>query len=1050
MQFEKFCAALSAIVVGSALLVLLTGLNISTNYSDFIVGNLAWSGGSKTQDLIAWPLFIFISFLAYCVASKSLSWLRINQGSDSSEQLSGLICWCSMPFCVGLAAIFLGHSIDNRLIYLSAIGNIFLTSIAFVNSKLGRKYNPSYVGTIFLCVIMSSLIPIELLLLLGRAPISLVGNINSGFFETATYFTFFLGLVIGAIASVKNIKLSKTKLSTLVLCAQLGLPLFYLTLYPARLLLPSGELTKHDTTIYLRVLIVTLIVIGIYDVVKRFRKHLNSDNWSLLLSPVAIFGLVFAIKSGTTIPPIVSPDDYHFGESLLGWWSYLNGVVPYVGYIPAHGLVDDDFRLFISYVFYDGTAGSVFEAGRLSLGILGLVAFLSLYRLSGSIALAVTSILFLEGRLAWFFFIPFICLWISPSLRTNPGKWVSVWIITVPIVVLGVPAQGVLLVAAFCILAGKIILDQFSLGDKESWITISLVSVLLLVVSIFTPVLYMLMGALSYVLENGPINQVAYGIPWSLSWTSNQRFGIVFEVIRMSWVVTPLLCFFLIARRWHEFRMTQDILYPAIAFLLFVLLLIPYSMGRIDPGSVSRSGLVSIFCWAVICPVLLWGVLKFHCRSLLLLLIAFMSSLLGYNNLSYNRVLSAASPNIATPPLRDSASFGLANIGRAHVTEEHWHRIISLHKLLGSELQPGEAYLDLTSRNAMYFYENRLPPVPVTAPYNLVSLSQQKQLVEILDNPPKIALLEADNIIQDGGGLALRNPILFRFIIDNYTARYEDGFIVGLRKSEFDSESNGIIDAKIENITDSNWDSGIGRDYAAVVLSDPFLVSVLNVDDRIKLGNGEFRRIKKVLKRNKSIWFEGEAISKADLLEPDEIRILSHPKVLEDYQSSLFQKSFSPTDLKKIPVSWGRSEAALAEKMSLVSNLDGESISFNHLEFEEGKYTVVGSEPSITIDTSNLELSGRNSGLLRLDFTCHRAAGTPLLKILWWGGYHNSAVEGSGVMLEANDGTLIIPVDASSWWITLRKVNAMKIELVNSASCTAISIDNIGLYQRIF
>jgi len=65
----------------------------------------------------------------------------------------------------------------------------------------------------------------------------------------------------------------------------------------------------------------------------------DGADWKKYFSPFAIFGLVVSLKTGRTVTPHISSYDYHFGEQLLGWWSYLKGFVPYVDYVPAHGLL---------------------------------------------------------------------------------------------------------------------------------------------------------------------------------------------------------------------------------------------------------------------------------------------------------------------------------------------------------------------------------------------------------------------------------------------------------------------------------------------------------------------------------------------------------------------------------------------------------------------------------------------------------------------------------------------------------------------------------------
>ena len=66
-----------------------------------------------------------------------------------------------------------------------------------------------------------------------------------------------------------------------------------------------------------------------------------------------------------------------------------------------------------------------------------------------------------------------------------------------------------------------------------------------------TPVGAMLFGAIRYVIENGAVNQVAFGVPWHLGWArDNPLSGPLFEILRMSWLAAPVLALaFLIVRR---------------------------------------------------------------------------------------------------------------------------------------------------------------------------------------------------------------------------------------------------------------------------------------------------------------------------------------------------------------------------------------------------------------------------------------------------------------------------------------------------------------------
>ena len=63
------------------------------------------------------------------------------------------------------------------------------------------------------------------------------------------------------------------------------------------------------------------------------------------------------------------------------------------------------------------------------------------------------------------------------------------------------------------------------------------------------------------------------------------------------------------------------------------------------------------------------------------------------------------------------------------------------------------------------------------------SPTHQTDAIESLkEDLPRLALLSGGNINHDGGGIALRNHYLYRFVIENYEPFEMDGFVIGLSK----------------------------------------------------------------------------------------------------------------------------------------------------------------------------------------------------------------------------------------------------------------------------
>ena len=1047
---ERVSSVLATVVITAFALLLCLGISTAPKYADFIVGYISWTADTKFQDQVVAPVFIAVLFCALLFFTSLMGRQKKQFGSDSALVFSNQLLWWSLPAITAIACMVLGTDFEPKVLYCSVFGVSFIALAVTVGAVKKVNVDPRVFGLGALGILLLALVQLEVVLALGRAPAAWTNGVELSRYAKPTYGIAIVGWILGMAYIVWSPKGFARIASWLVMAGQLGLSTFYLALYPARIQEPDGSISKYETTVWLKVLVIAMLVWGVVDVLRRFRRYTSTSDIATLLSPIAFFGLLVGLKMGTTIFPNISAADYHFGESLLGWWSYLQGAIPYIDYIPAHGVIGDDLTQFLSFVFYDGSAGSIIHVGNLSIALLSFAAFLSLYYFSRSIGLAFAAIFFLTANIIWLFLIPFLCLWLSPSLRQRPERWLLVWMVTAPLVVLGIPPQGLLLAAASGVMAAYYAWHLWKAPRPRKLKGILIASVVLLVLAVVTPAGIMLLGAIRYVLENGPINQVAYGVPWALSW-EGARKGFVFEALRMSWIAIPLACLLLVHRWFQTPERRLDALLPLLVVFLFALLLIPYSMGRVDPGGMSRPGLAASFGWAILLPIACWGMLSARNKVVMVVLAASMSASLGFTQVSINNLVKSTMAVISTQGLgiSDGVAAGLPNIGRSFVQPPHWDRLTRLSRVLADNVPAGETYLDLTSRNAQYFYLGYRPLLPVTAAYNMVSPAQQLRAIETLKQDlPTIALLEGMNIIHDGGGLALRNPYLYRFIVDHYEPFYVDGFILGRKKGSASAPVTSI-EIPLMDFTDANWSHGINRAVAALYVSDPGMLAALKVGDHIQVNQSEIRRIREIRVAGQSVWLEGSALQVSDA-DP-----ISHPRLIEprpeaiaEYQAALLQRAFASPDLKKIPVAWGRSQVSLSNKMVLINNLDNVKPSLNQLVAQENSYRVDGGDPSMSFDLSALNLSGHDAGLLKFEFRCSGRAAEPRMQVFWWGDGQQGPLEASSVRFNAEDGTLIVPLDASPRWLTLQHVKGIRIDLDNAGACSSFKVDNLGLYQR--
>lgn len=1051
---QKFAATLASAIVAGAALILALKLNFAPAYPDFIVGSITWRNEAKLQDLLVGP--IVIAVFSFCLLYLVRQFDRLNHETDFATADGAIkqLLWWSVPALFSIGLLSTGAKADGGMVLLSAAG-IVLTAWALVRAGGGRAgVSPETAGWGFFAVILLGLIPIEVALVLGRLPANHGEGLNLQSYIYATYAVTTLGFVGLAAAIQTRANLVARWLPLALAIGQVGAAILVFDAYPARLLSPGGVVSEYRVNGMLPALLAALALWAVFDVVSRFRRFRRSEATSLsvLLSPIALFFLIAVAKAGYTSPPQINPDDFHFGEHLVGWWSYLRGMVPYVDYLPPHGLIDDDLAGLLSSIFFDGTAATLAEANRLAFWLLAFATVISVHRFSGSVGLALIAAFFLGGRLAWLFLTPFLCLWFSQSLRASPSRWLAAWIVTAPIIILGVPPQGIILVAAALPYALFLVWQGRGAIDRSRMKAPALALGFLLLLSVFVPLPSMLFGAIRYVWENGPNNQVAYGVPWAISLSKTEPSWVFLELVRMSWIAVPLVCLFLAQTLYARNERRIEAYMPCAVAFVFAILLIPYSMGRIDPASLSRPGLAAQFGWIALIPLVSWEFISRSAnRQLLMVAIvvagAALGGLAGLNYVSITSFLHAAYGKAGTGVLRDGGKLGLPNLGIGDIKDDHLERLVRLNRALTQLLGAGETYLDLTSRSAHYFYLDKPPPVPVTAPYNMVSLAQQQRAIDQLKlKSVRVALLQADNLIHDGGGLALRSPLLFRFIMDNYLPVWLEGFVFGIRKDQNQVPDALRPQAEVRNLSDGNWERGIHRREAAFVVGNaaPFTVGSV-----AQFGNGDTRRIVRIWNEGNAIWVDGAPLDSAKTGAPNKVTALMSPEGAAEHRARLLDASFIARDLGKIPVSWGRSESSLQARMTLTSRLDAIHPLAYQLLREGSAYKVAGADPQLLFDIAAMNISGRQSGLLRFDFQCAQRKEEPRLQVYWWGDAQNGPTEEASLKFTADDGALIVPLDAYPRWLALDKVRGIRVDLDNPRACSSISIGNVSLHQRL-
>ena len=951
--------AAAAMSVGGAVFAFVFSSAPAQRYSEFVVGYLAWAGQGKTADLWAVPLGLAAAMASALVLHHVERLLAERGDGDAPRAFASQLLLCAAPAAAAAAGLTHRLAADVALFHLSAAAALIVAGTVWLGLRRG-SFDPRIAGYAVLGLLLVSLLPVEWAVLRSRV---FEGTANADGIGTFAVALFGLGaaFLIGASA------LAPSRVQSYAACAiavgSAGLPVLFLLLYPSRFTLPSGELFTYPATASLSVAIGVLAAWAWWDIGRRvvLARPLAGADPAAVLSPVAFFALVVALRYGQTITPSVSSDDFHFGERLLGWWTTLRfHALPFVDYVPLHGLLEDDVGGYLSSLFFDGSAATIGESDRLMLAGLALATYMAMLRVTGSVALAFAAALMLGGRAAWFALAVLFCLAADVSLSARPAHWLTAWIVAAPLVVFAVPAQGVIAMAATAPLAFYAAFRWWTSGASRlrSWPVAAFVA--LAVAAVATPFGAMLFGALRYLVDFGPVNQIAYAIPWQVSLLPDAYPTFVAELVRMSWIAIPIVAAALLAFFPRVDTRRPTVVATALPALLFSLALVPYTMGRIDPTGISRPGVVAVLGWSIFVPLMVWAAIGARAVPAAVLVAALGAGALGGTPMLSPLAHAGASRAFEDDP-RKAVAAGLEAMGMGRTDDRHRARLLTLKSTLDALVPPAETYLDLTGHTADYFYLQRPPALRVSTPYNLVPVREQRRAIDKLSlSPPSVALLEAANLDFDGGTLALRAPLMFRFVLDTYQPYERDGVVLGRLR-----------------------DGARG--------APPRAESELALLDRI----------------------------------------------------------YAARHLQWIPVAWGRSLDSLAHKMDLVVGLlDASPHSTHDLAPDGAAWRVTGVDPYLSYDVSAYAIAPAQAGLLKFDFACTKRAAPPRLQVFFWGDAQGGPTESGSFYFNAADGTMIVPLDAYPRYLNLATLRGLRFDLDNAEACSAISIGNVGLYQR--
>ncbi len=810
-HWEHIFTALFLSGVVAAIASMLASLK-PQRYSQLIAGNLAWRLGSKQPDYILLFSFVISFFLIYGGLYALASYVLKANGAVAERSLRQLLIYSLLPFGILLGGVL----VDPDKIVLETALEVVILSLLFVLLTIGfaialavkRVQNLSdqdylnWVGGSLLYLLFASLVGSALTLFVGRVNLDWQLE-KSG--QVAIVSGIGFALLGWSLAKIWWQLLAKptvffSRLRFLLWAVQGFFPLFFFILVPTPWSATDDKYYGQPITLPLLVLISGLVAAAYIDWLIRFNKSVRIPDVASIfsvVSPLGLIALLLFVKSQAIAANAIPADDYHWGEFLLPWWLFQSfHYIPFWDYEPARGLINyvPGFLANLSF----GNNASFSAAFGWTTGIYAN-PFLLLPYLSLGFLVVSQTIGTLPAFLAFLLMTSSngvseidtvvtvcLCLWGNFFLKRQWSRWLAIWAVTGIALLLFAPGQAGLLLLSTSPLAAFALVQAIR-KERRSLISLGCGGSFLLGLLLWlTPLGKMLFGALRYAIEQSSINSIAHGIRWASSRATNPNLSYsLWEVMRTSWILVGLVAGLLLFRAIVDKTWAVRGRYAvfAIPIVLLTVLFIPRAAGRIDPGAFSRLGIASTWSICLLLPIVLITALEPHRKAFSLMVVAVLGGMLvGLPSPEPLMGKPIQTIDVSSLPFVNGSQVGLPMMGE-HVViySKQLKRLRQIKRVLQAVLNPGETYLDLTNHSANYFYLGYPPPIQAGAVYNLPHRNQQLRAIANLDaTPPPIALIAANNILHDGGTLALRSHLLYRYVVAHYVPVKIEGLIYGV------------------------------------------------------------------------------------------------------------------------------------------------------------------------------------------------------------------------------------------------------------------------------
>ena len=826
-----FCVA-NAAVFTAAVAPFLKG---EQSYSDLVGSAIAWGNVDKGFDFRVFQ--VFLATFGLLVALLVSLCRRLETSHEMKAALERGLALALTPGALWLGGRLVTNSFGSAPIDCVLSGAAVLT-LFFLLSRPRLAATPENIGAI----VNASLLGLVLAFFAGLGLATAISRIfhapitkdTTIWLVTATCGSAFLAVATVILLSSQAAEI-RERIRHVIFGSQIFLPLLCTVIVPPAVVENGNRIVAHPS-IALTTGLVLAMAAGWAALSSRWiwSRHPTAANLRQSLVPWAILPVAVFLAVDHPAFPTFFGDDFHTGEHLLPWQQLRDfGKLPFVGFVPIHPLMD----FFVSganQFFFDGTLAN-YENSRVLLFAVGAaLTFITVTRFAGiglalclSIAATVWDRLLLVPTL-----LAVLC---DASLIGKSQRWLLCWLCLCALALCYNPAVGVALTLASLPVAIVQVWRLFR-QDRNGLVRLTIVCGSVVAAILLTPAAREISwGFVRFLIDNGRTVLVAHGIEWQANAAQMSSVRgvlaspLVWETLRFSWVIVLLLSGWIFLSRAHDWRNARpSILAISATTCLFLFFLSGWTLTRIDPSLPSRPGEVSYLACLYILPLVLFsaGSWRYISIPLFMMLIGFFqgatADFINSGSKPHFRVTTGAllekPATTQTVPDQcisvDGNSLGLRNLGHIYAPKEIVASVVGLKRALSTLLRPGETYLDLTNRQANYFYLGMPAAVSYGAPWVTANtVLQDRLLAEIKSQPPPVVWL-TPALALSVDMPAARMYKLYRFLLENYVPLSRDGYFFLVAPDRV-GNSNSVREDQIKLLHGGLGDHNLGRLPAA-------------------------------------------------------------------------------------------------------------------------------------------------------------------------------------------------------------------------------------------